>query len=96
MKIYRVLFQKKYFEQNFNQYFKRYFENWTSGNDDIDKFIKGTQLLANNLCKALEWVPYNEFNSVQYICKRWIWQVYNESNLEGWKYCITFFLCVIY
>ena len=32
--------------------FQQNFQNWTSGNDDIDKFIQLTQLSATN------WVKY--------------------------------------
>uniref|UniRef100_U9TCU7 Protein kinase domain-containing protein n=1 Tax=Rhizophagus irregularis (strain DAOM 181602 / DAOM 197198 / MUCL 43194) TaxID=747089 RepID=U9TCU7_RHIID len=45
-------------------HFQRNFVNWTSGNDDIDRFIQDTQLLAHeNIKEALEWIPYNRFNN---------------------------------
>jgi hypothetical protein len=63
-------------------YFQQNFGNWTSGNNDIDKFIQDTQLLAHddtdNFIKViqpstynnvLEWIPYNRFNNIKYIKK---------------------------
>ena len=47
-------------------YFQRNFKSWTSGNDDIDKFIQDTQLSAHeNAETALEWIPYNRFNNIE-------------------------------
>jgi hypothetical protein len=47
-------------------YFQRNFINWTSGNNDIDKFIQSTQLLDHNhdRCRALEWIPYDRFYDI--------------------------------
>src|ERR1700753_3845109 len=48
------------FQQNFN--------NWTSGNDVIDKFIQDTQLSAHcDSSKVLEWIPYDRFSDCKYI-----------------------------
>jgi hypothetical protein len=50
-----------YFQQNFNF--------WTSGNDDLDKFIKDTQLSAHSkygILDALEWIPYNHFYNIKF------------------------------
>jgi hypothetical protein len=51
-------------------YFQRNFGNWTSGNNDIDKFIQDTQLLAHNtsdISCALEWIPYDSFHNINHI-----------------------------
>jgi hypothetical protein len=72
-----------------------YFTKWTSGNNDIDKFIQSTQLSAHDYVKkALEWIPCNrlcniiecnEFNKVYKA--NWIdgcinkWDYYNQD----WK-----------
>ena len=43
-------------------HFQQNFKNWTSGNDNIDKFIQDAQLSAHgNAEKALEWIPYGRF-----------------------------------
>jgi len=47
-------------------YFQRNFKNWTSGNNEIDKFIQDSQLLAHDyeISKALEWIPYDRLNKI--------------------------------
>jgi hypothetical protein len=53
----RIMCSSMYFQQNFNF--------WTSGNNDIDKFIQNTQLSAhNNIKRALEWIPYNRLYNI--------------------------------
>jgi hypothetical protein len=46
--------------------FQQNFENWTSGNDDIDKFIQHTQLSATDYDKVLEWIPYDRFYDIKF------------------------------
>jgi hypothetical protein len=51
-------------------HFQQNFESWTSGNDDIDKFIQNTQLSAHyDVTEALEWIPYNRLSNIKYIEK---------------------------
>jgi hypothetical protein len=49
--------------------FQRNFENWTSGNNNIDKFIQDTQLSVHVnyevYKKVLEWIPYDRFNNIE-------------------------------
>jgi hypothetical protein len=70
-------------------HFQQNFENWTSGNDDIDKFIQDTQLLAhgNNydvFKKVLEWIPYDRFNKVKYIAEGGFGKVYRANWIDGY------------
>ena len=52
------------------KHFQQNFKNWTSGDNDIDKFIQDTQLLAHGKFKnVLEWIPYNRFYDIKYIAK---------------------------
>ena len=44
--------------------FQENFDNWTTGNGEIDEFIRETQLNANDCTEYLEWVPFNEFIGV--------------------------------
>jgi hypothetical protein len=67
---------KIYFQQNFN--------NWTSGNNDIDKFIQYSQLLAHDNVKALEWIPYNKFYNIKYIAKGGFGKVYRANWIDGY------------
>jgi hypothetical protein len=65
------------------EHFKQDFKNWTSGNNDIDKFIQDTQLLSHDDAKkALEWIPYNRFYNVKYIAKGGFSKVYKAN----WSY----------
>ncbi|EXX56358.1 Tpk3p [Rhizophagus irregularis DAOM 197198w] len=61
------------------------FNNWTSGNDDIDEFIQGTQLSThkNDVKKALEWIPYNKLYNVEYIAKGGFGIVYKANWIDG-------------
>src|SRR5215475_6070972 len=65
-------------------YFQRNFKNWTSGNNDIDKFIQDSQLSAHkDAKKALEWIPYDRFFKVKYIAKDKFSKVYNANWIDG-------------
>ncbi|RHZ63030.1 hypothetical protein Glove_333g2 [Diversispora epigaea] len=79
-----------------SKHFRDEFNNWTSGNDKIDKFIQDTQLNTNYNRGVIEWIPYNRFKDVKKIGKggfgtihyaRWIdgytkkWDIKNQQ----WK-----------
>ncbi|CAB4426082.1 unnamed protein product [Rhizophagus irregularis] len=67
-------------------YFQRNFKNWTSGNDDIDKFIQDTQLSEHTyhkVKKALEWIPYDRFHNIKYIAKGGFGKVYSANWIVG-------------
>jgi hypothetical protein len=53
-------------------HFQQNFINWTSGNNDIDKFIQDSQSAVHSkyeVSDALEWIPYNRFFNIKYITK---------------------------
>ncbi|RHZ86532.1 hypothetical protein Glove_50g69 [Diversispora epigaea] len=52
-----------------SKHFQNDFNNWTSGNDKIDKFIQDAQLNADDYNKVIEWMPYNRFKDVKQIGK---------------------------
>src|SRR6185369_12132920 len=77
-----------------SKHFQNDFNNWTSGNDKIDKFIRDAQLNANGNWGAIEWIPYDRFKDVKQIGKggfgtidytRWIdrpiykWDIENQQ-----------------
>ena len=65
-------------------HFQQKFKNWTSGNNDIDKFIQDTQLSAHdNMDKALEWIPNDRFYDVKYIAKDKFGKVYRANWIDG-------------
>src|SRR5436853_5300724 len=49
--------------------FQRKFKNWTSGNDDVDKFIQKAQLKANDFSELMEGIEYDRFENVEYLAK---------------------------
>ncbi|GBB91318.1 hypothetical protein RclHR1_18520001 [Rhizophagus clarus] len=68
-------------------YFQRKFDSWTSGNDDIDKFIQNTQLSVHNdneISHALEWIPYNRFQNIKYIAKDGLDKAYRADWIDGY------------
>jgi hypothetical protein len=70
--------------------FKQNFNNWTSGNEHVDKFIQESQLKARNRYELLEWIPYTKLRNIQFlaqggfstICKG-IWL---DGHLNYWDY----------
>ncbi|RHZ87136.1 hypothetical protein Glove_40g71 [Diversispora epigaea] len=52
-----------------SKHFQNDFNNWTSGNDKIDKFIQDAQLNANGHWEVIEWIPYDRFKDVKQIGK---------------------------
>ncbi|RHZ76571.1 hypothetical protein Glove_196g20 [Diversispora epigaea] len=52
-----------------SKHFQNDFNNWTSGNDKIDKFIKDAQLNTNSYLDVIEWIPYDRFKDVKQIGK---------------------------
>ena len=65
------------------KHFQQNFKNWTSGNDDIDKFIQHTQLSANNCEQVLEWIPYDRFYDIKFIAKGGFGNVYKAIWIDG-------------
>ncbi|EXX72083.1 Ypk2p [Rhizophagus irregularis DAOM 197198w] len=63
-------------------YFQRNFKIWTSGNNNVDKFIQNTQLLAHNDAeKALEWIPYDKVRGIKCIVKD---EIYKANWIDGY------------
>jgi hypothetical protein len=65
-------------------HFQHNFINWTSGNNDIDKFIQSTQLSAHNDVKeVLEWIPYDRFYDIKYIAEGKFNKMYRANWIDG-------------
>ena len=50
-------------------HFQRDFKNWSSGNDDVDKFIQQAQLRATKWSGLLEWIEHDRFENIEYLAK---------------------------
>ncbi|CAB4421950.1 unnamed protein product [Rhizophagus irregularis] len=69
-------------------HFQHKFIDWTSGNDDIDKFIQDTQLSAHNdVREALEWMPYDRLYNLKYIVKHEFGKIYIANWIDGEIIC---------
>ncbi|PKK59564.1 hypothetical protein RhiirC2_794669 [Rhizophagus irregularis] len=64
-------------------HFQQKFIDWTSSNDDIDKFIQDTQLSAHNVDEALEWIPYGRLYDIKYISNDAFGKVYRANWIDG-------------
>jgi hypothetical protein len=66
-------------------YFQYNFINWASGNNEIDKFIQSTQLLAHKkVSDALEWIPYDRFCNIKNsIAEGELDKVYRANWIDG-------------
>ncbi|RHZ65622.1 hypothetical protein Glove_313g65 [Diversispora epigaea] len=78
----------KWYKPCNSKHFQNDFNKWTSGNDNIDKFIQDALLNANNKWEVIEWIPYDRFKDVKQIgkggfgtihCARWI-----DGYIEKW------------
>jgi hypothetical protein len=64
----------------------RMIEGWTSGNNDIDKFIKDTIYDARNdkySAVFLEWVPFDRFKDIKQIGEGGFAKVYSATWIDG-------------
>ena len=66
-------------------------EGWTSGNSEIDEFIKDTiynaklysNVLGNNYPLFLEWVPFDRFEDIKPIGEGGFAKVYSAKWIDG-------------
>jgi hypothetical protein len=50
-------------------HFQLNFKNWTSGNNDVDEFIRKSLLKVKYRKQVIEWSEYNKFEDVEYLAK---------------------------
>ncbi|GBC05292.1 hypothetical protein RclHR1_06160003 [Rhizophagus clarus] len=62
---------------------KENFSYWTSGNEEIDKLIRHSQLNAAQVCDYLEWIPFEKFEMVKYIGRGGFSSIYSALWMEG-------------
>ncbi|UZO22868.1 uncharacterized protein OCT59_015217 [Rhizophagus irregularis] len=64
--------------------FQQNFKNWTSGNDEVNKFIQKTQLKAREDKEILEWIEYDRFEDVEYLAKGGFGTFYKATWKDGY------------
>ncbi|RHZ64768.1 hypothetical protein Glove_320g50 [Diversispora epigaea] len=66
-----------------SKHFQNDFNNWTSGNDKIDKFIRDVQLNTNDDLGVIEWIPYDKFEDVKQIGKGGYGTIHYARRIDG-------------
>src|SRR5579883_2049226 len=66
-----------------SNHFRDNFPNWTSGDDNIDKLIRESQLSADSEYKLLEWIDYSNFKDIQHIAEGGFASVYKAIWKDG-------------
>lgn len=59
--------------------FKDNFQNWTSGNNELDQFIRNTQTNTSVPLMFLEWIPFDKFEKITEIGKGGFGVVYKAT-----------------
>src|SRR2546421_12752065 len=59
----------KRYRSDYSTHFRDNFQNWTSGDNDIDKLIQDSQLNANDPCELLEWIEYWYLKNIEHIAE---------------------------
>jgi hypothetical protein len=64
--------------------FQQNFKNWTSGNNDVDIFIKNTQLSSHGeITGVLEWIPYDRFYDIKHVKENSSSKLYRAIWIDG-------------
>src|ERR1043165_2768070 len=91
--------------QNCESYrFETQFPHWTSGNIEIDDFIRKSQKQAQTDRDYLEWIPYDNFIDIEYVASggygdifsttwkegpRWAWDEINQTRVRTGPKIVT-------
>ncbi|CAG8463865.1 4259_t:CDS:2 [Acaulospora colombiana] len=62
---------------------KAQFGNWTSGNEDLDNFIRDTQINANTPFDFIRWIPFENFEQLEFVARGGFGSVYSAKS-ENW------------
>ena len=63
--------------------FQRNFQNWSSGNQVVDKLIQRVQLKARSNKEVVEWIEYNRFENIEYLAKGGFGTTYKATWKDG-------------
>ncbi|RIB26164.1 hypothetical protein C2G38_320853 [Gigaspora rosea] len=71
-------------------------QKWTSGNFEIDKFIKNAQINSKYYHKVIEFIPFNKLENIKQIGQGGFSTVYSATWIDGkrlYKYDINLLNC---
>ena len=78
-------YSDRFCENCISLHLQELFNIWTSGNDIIDNFIQKCQKLSSLPSYIMEWIPFDQFEEVEYLTKGGFGSIY----IAGWtKGCI--------
>lgn len=69
---------------------KDQFQNWTSGNDDLDEFIRETQISANTPFDYMRWIPFDSFSEFEFIAKGGFGAVFSAKSKSWGQVALKF------
>ena len=73
----------QYCEFCIRKYLENNFENWTSGNNEIDKLIQECQQKTVSPRSVIEWISYNQFENIEYFTEGGCATVYTAIRKDG-------------
>ncbi|RIA84043.1 kinase-like domain-containing protein [Glomus cerebriforme] len=66
------------------------FSCWTSGNKEVDEFIKFQQIKAKKSGDLIEWIPYDKLSNIKYITQGGFSKIYSaiwlDGLIQGWSF----------
>ncbi|EXX55694.1 Tpk2p [Rhizophagus irregularis DAOM 197198w] len=72
-----------YCEYCIQNYLKVNFSNWTSGNNNIDNLIQNFQITTLMPDNIIEWIPYNNFQNIEYLTEGGFSEIYAADWIDG-------------
>ncbi|CAG8612337.1 18739_t:CDS:2 [Rhizophagus irregularis] len=69
---------------------KAHFKNWTSGNEELDQFIRETQLNANTPFDYMRWINFDSFSDVKFEAQGGFGLVYSAKSSAWGKVALKF------
>lgn len=69
---------------------KAHFKNWTSGNEELDQFLRETQLNANTPFDYMRWINFDSFSDVKFEAQGGFGKVYSAKSSAWGKVALKF------
>src|SRR6185436_2824655 len=66
------------------------FGTWTSGNEELDKFIQETQSSANTPLDFMRWIEFDLFSDVEFVAKGGFGSVFSANSQALGKVALKF------